>query len=465
MMTENQVELMENLIDGQEAEASGGSDMPQEKSKCAGCISFGEFFKKTPLPLLLLVFITYFSQGTESFLLLSISYFSLEILNLTPTQTQIIQGSITWPWLPKFLYGFLTDSIPILRYRRKPYVLMVCGISTIGYISIACFGQDAVTFSFLLLFAQFGFAFNDVVIDGLVVQSSQEGDDANYFQTVCAVASSMGIIVTSSAGGFLIESVGPQNSFVILSIIPVLIMFVTLFVREEPSDLKLECKTFKEQMKKLFSVLKEPVLWKPVLFIFLSFATPNVDSGNFFFITQELGISPIFLGFMSAATGVAGLLGVIAFNVFLKDASIKKVFVGILCFISFLGLFQLALVFRINTMIGIPDQVLLISTKTAGYIARTLYRLVIFVFATKLCPKNIESTMFATLMGIFNLGALISDYSGALIMSWLNITQNNFDNLWIGIIIERTTQLLPLLFVQFLPDHLTTEDVQIVKDD
>jgi hypothetical protein len=52
-----------------------------------------------------------------------------------------------------------------------------------------------------------------------------------------------------------------------------------------------------------------------------------------------------------------------------------------------------------------------------------------------MCPKNIEATMYAMLTSTINLGSLVSGLLGGLIIFILGITENNFQNLWVLIII------------------------------
>jgi hypothetical protein len=54
-------------------------------------------------------------------------------------------------------------------------------------------------------------------------------------------------------------------------------------------------------------------------------------------------------------------------------------------------------------------------------------------------------------MSILNLSGLISHTLGALLTQWLRITQTNFDNLWILVIITNLSTLLPLPFLGWLP--------------
>jgi len=164
------------------------------------------------------------------------------------------------------------------------------------------------------------------------------------------------------------------------------------------------------------------------------------------------------MGFVTAATGFAGLIAAFLFNYFCTHVPFKKMFILVVVVVSLLSVLPFLLVFRVNVSMGISDKVFLLSSKTITNIARNILRLVILVFAARVCPKNIEGTLFATIMGIWNFSGMVSDYLGALIQHALGITENNFDNLWIALLISRILFLLPIFFISFLPDNLGESD-------
>jgi hypothetical protein len=48
---------------------------------------------------------------------------------------------------------------------------------------------------------------------------------------------------------------------------------------------------------------------------------------------------------------------------------------------------------------------------------------------------------------------------GALLTSWLGVTETNFDNLWLLVLIANSSTLLPLIFISWLP----AKDPQIAE--
>ena len=74
-------------------------------------------------------------------------------------------------------------------------------------------------------------------------------------------------------------------------------------------------------------------------------------------MTDNLGLSPEFLGRVKLVTSVAGLAGVVIYNRFLKDVPIKSVLKWSTIWGTVLGSTQLILVNHWNEALGLPDKV------------------------------------------------------------------------------------------------------------
>ena len=75
----------------------------------------------------------------------------------------------------------------------------------------------------------------------------------------------------------------------------------------------------------------------------------------------------------------------------------------------------------------------------------------LMVLACQMCPKQVESTFYALVMAVINLGYLISYWIGGLLTIWFNVSSEDFDNFWVLILISSTWPLLTLLYLLLLP--------------
>ena len=50
----------------------------------------------------------------------------------------------------------------------------------------------------------------------------------------------------------------------------------------------------------------------------------------------------------------------------------------------------------------------------------------LMILAAKMCPKSIETTFYALILGVIDLGYLLSYQIGSLLTLWLGIDSDNF---------------------------------------
>lgn len=53
----------------------------------------------------------------------STQYYMKDVQKMQPSEAQVYFGVIEIPWIIKPLWGLLTDTVPILGYRRRPYLV------------------------------------------------------------------------------------------------------------------------------------------------------------------------------------------------------------------------------------------------------------------------------------------------------------------------------------------------------
>ena len=73
----------------------------------------------------------------------------------------------------------------------------------------------------------------------------------------------------------------------------------------------------------LWDTVKQKQVWLPALFIFLWQATPSCGDAFFYFITEDLGIGPEFLGRVKVGTSLASIFGIWCYRTFLQEVPIK----------------------------------------------------------------------------------------------------------------------------------------------
>lgn len=77
----------------------------------------------------------------------------------------------------------------------------------------------------------------------------------------------------------------------------------------------------------------------------------------------------------------------------------------------------------------------------------------VLVLACKMCPKNIEGTMYAILMSALNLGSAISEQIGALLILQFGVTDTDFHNLSNLILLTSICSLIPLPLTNIIDEE------------
>ena len=265
----------------------------------------------------------------------------------------------------------------------------------------------------------------------------------------------MGGLITAYFGGLLLEHFTTRTVFAVTAIFPLLVSIAAIWIVEIPAGHEDEQPTesIKFQIQQLWQALTQKVIWMPTLFLFLWQCTPTAESAFFYFSTNELGFTPEFLGRVRLVTSLASLLGIWLFQRFLKTIPFRQIFLWTTIFSSLLGLTTLLLVTHTNRSIGIDDRWFALGDSLILTVMGQLTFMPVLVLAARLCPPGIEATLFALLMSVLNLSGLVSKEGGALLTHLFNVTENNFDKLWLLVIITNLGSLLPLIFIKLLPDE------------
>ena len=425
----------------------------------------------------------YFVQGAMAISQLAVSFFLKDDLGLSPAEVASMVGITMLPWTIKPLYGLISDGLPIFGYRRRPYLLLSSVLGIFAWLSLGIWVTTPFWAIAMIALGGLSLAFSDAITDALIVQRARlepEGD-AGSLQSFSWIASSIGAIISAYLSGYLLEHFGAKFVFEITAFLPLLVGIAAFAIADPPmsnvyivvpdtaatnaatnqdsvtskplsrnSQLWMSLKFNFVQLRQAFT---NKAIWLPTLFLFIWQATPSSDTAFFYFTTNELKFNPEFLGTIKFFASWAGLLGVWLFQRFFKGVPTRTIFFWTTIISTVLGLTSLLLVTHANRTLGIDDRWFSLGDSLILTVAGRIAFMPILVLAARLCPEGIEATLFALLMSVINISALCSFQLGAVLTHFLGVTESNFDNLWILIVIANLSSLLPLPFLKWLPDE------------
>ncbi len=264
--------------------------------------------------------------------------------------------------------------------------------------------------------------------------------------------------MTAYFSGSLLEHFSTRTVFAITATFPLLVSTVAWLITESRMTEPTNWEAVWHQLGQLRQAVSQKAIWMPTAFLFLWQATPTAESAFFFFTTNELGFEPEFLGRVRLVTSLASLAGIWLFQRFLKTVPFRVIFGWSTVISAILGMSTLILVTHANRSLGIDDRWFSLGDSLVLTVMGQIAYMPILVLAARLCPPGVEATLFALLMSVVNLAGLVSYETGALLMHWMGITEKNFTNLALLVVVTNLTTLLPLPLLGWLPGAASTAE-------
>ncbi len=413
-------------------------------------------FGQEPTLELIAILLVYGVQGVLGLAKLAVSFFLKDQLALSPTQVAALMGVAMLPWVLKPIFGFVTDGLPLFGYRRRPYLVLSGLLGTAAWLSLATFVHTPELATVAITVTTFSVALSDVLVDSLIVERArgESLSKSGSLQSLCWGAAALGGLLTAYASGLLLSKFTPQIVFAITAVFPLLVSAVAFWIDEQPIEMKESAVVqAKNQVKQLWTALRQKEIWMPLMFVFFWQCTPTGESSFFYFVTNDLGFKPEFLGQVRLVSSLASLLGILVFQRYLKAVPFRTIFAWTTVLSSLLGLTTLLLVTHANRALGIDDHWFSLGDTLILTVMGQIAFMPVLVLAARLCPPGIEATLFALMMSVLNVAGLVSQEGGALLTHALGINEHNFDNLWILVTITNLGGLLSLIFLNWLPGN------------
>lgn len=385
-------------------------------------------------------------------------YYMKDVQKVQPSQYQALSAITRISWIIfKPLFGILTDVLPIFGFHRRPYFILA---GVIGVVSLLFISLQSNLHLYLALFwmtiSSAAMAIADVTIDACTTYNSNKHPSlASDMQSLCSLSYSIGELLGFFMSGILVHLVGSKGVFGLLTFTFALVSVVGVLFSEPRVHGFSFKQNFTNAMKAMWRTIKCSDVWQPSLYMFITRALGlDIKEGLFYWFTDSKD-GPLFaqetVGFILSIGSIGSILGVLLYNLRLKDHPFRKLFLWTQLLFALSGMFDLILVLRLNLKFGLPDYLFIVVD---GIVSKMIIRLtwmVIFVLNTKLCPHGIEGTFFALLMSIDNAGLMTSSWLGGKMLHVLKVTRTEFGNLWLAVLVRNVMRLLPICFLFLVP--------------
>lgn len=471
--------------------------------------------------LVTIVAVQHLQKGlVQSYVNNSISFYFRDKGGVSASTLQIYISVTMTPWALKGLVGVGSDSFSLFGYHKVPYMLLtavgaVLALFAVGTTPVEEMGIGTALLCFFI--AQMHIALNDLLVEAKYSEKIQR-DPAINSDLVSFVWGGMAVMSLLAVGtvGLVIEKLGARTVYalccapVFVGSIPV--AFNAFGDQKVPGE---RCCAFDDVAVRgrgkqyaflaglmtalgiglaLSGVFYKNIKFNFVLAIvcglitilgFFRWTPPmvarvnaytliqtlfsmSIEGATFYFFTDPPYAYPegphfsdwfytTAIGLVASGTAIVGIW---VFNIYLKNMKYRSIFLWSTIVYSCLSLVNIIVFLRANKKWGVSDKLFVLGSQALQTVIKEFNYMPMVMIMSRLCPRGLEATMFALLASASNLGAGISNYSGAFLLEMLDIKpkgakneQDQFKNLWIAALITSLLPMIPLVLLPYLvPD-------------
>ncbi len=356
--------------------------------------------------------LVYFAQGigqSAGILNQPLNFYLTKGLGLSEEDATNYLAFLIVPWTIKPLYGFVSDFFPLLGNRRRTWLTVMNALATVAFVWLTGLtGVNEIVLAITL--AAFGTAASDVIIDAIMVENGDRFNATDRFQSAQWCWINVALVVTALLGGWLCEWLSPAGALHVSAMIaitaPASVIFASwMIVKEEKVSISRQYLV--SRTKNLWSGLKSRTLWAVALFLALWYFNPSMGAIWYQHQVKVLGLSQAFIGYLSCATALGGVLGSVLFNAYFRRKTIRyqitfSVVTGVIATLVYLlllkpGAYTNSLCLVVSFVTGTTSIIAMLSTMG---------------LAARVCPKETAGFTFATLMSVSNTFTMLSSMVG-----------------------------------------------------
>ncbi|HNX68784.1 MAG TPA: MFS transporter [Candidatus Omnitrophota bacterium] len=385
-------------------------------------------------------------NGLGSLPALAVNYLLKDKAGLTPEKMAYFQAVTLIAWVIKPFWGLISDLFPIFGSRRRSYLILTSVVAGAAWLVLA-FLPDLGAASLLLMLMTLiymAYAFQDVVTDGLMVESGQALDRTGQFQSIQWSAVYAAMIVTAFAGGYVAElaqkgAMSYRSIFAITAAFPALTAMIVFFMVREPAQAHLE----RAAETGLRDVFRHKGIWVLSAFLFLWNFSPSFGAPFFYYTVDTLKFSASFLGILQAVTSAGALVGSVFYGLLFAKFPVRKflliaVMAGVVSTLSYFIYFAPWLVHHASVL----KTLALVMNFLLGTASAVIF-LALLNLAARCSPQYAGGTVFALLMSFYNFGQMGSSAFGGFLFPRIGLEPLIF--------LSAGFSLLALFLIPYLP--------------
>jgi MFS family permease len=349
------------------------------------------------------------------------------------TQIATFMGIAVFAWNLKPFAGILTDAFPLLRTRRRHYMMLSAAAAALCWLAMGLvYGRynvllgAAVALNIFMVIAS-------TVMGGLMVEAGQRYDAAGRITSLRQAVQSVGSLINGVLGGFLATIAFGWTAGVGAFLLFLLVPLTFKYLRERPLAQR-DTHVLVNAWAQLKTIAKARTLWAAAVVVFLFYMAPGFNTPLYFIQTDKLGFSTKYIGLIETVAGGLGIVSALLYGVFCRKLNLRALLtIGIGASAAWTMLYMF---YGRTTAMGIDAVSMFI-----GVIAEVA----MMDLAVRATPKGCEALGFSLMMSVRNFALTANDILG----SWLIDSRHwQFNKL---VLVNAGTTALVLVLIPLLP--------------
>ena len=350
----------------------------------------------------------FFSTVLAEPLVLDLSFRNLlkNDLQISPQEMALFFAIGGFPWYFKALIGLLSDTVPILGDRRRPYLIFSALLASAAWITVGLVPRFYSELLLGIVAVNVMLVFGSTVVGGLLVDIGHRYHVTARLVSIRVFVESFCTLIGGPLAGTLANfSIGVTAATgAAIALLPAPVTFFLLAERTST-----EISSGASAKAQLRALLRSRSLWAAVCFLFFVSIPQEFQTPLFYHQSDVLSFPLEVIGYLRIASGTTSLLAAVVYGFVSQKLSLFHLLIlGVSCAVA--GALTYPFYY------SLPMAIIVESFHGFLYTLATLVLMEVAVYAT---PKDSEATGFAILMGVWNAGDAIGDLIGAtLVQQW-----------------------------------------------
>ena len=384
---------------------------------------------------------------------LSTFMYQKDVLKIEPQTMQMLIGILAIPWCIKPVFGYICDDI-IHRVKKVKYIIICSALIRFVLFTVLAHvvGISAPLFYSILFINSMCSLTENILSEYILVVSTKReheqnpDSNANHLPIFFGFRAA-GSLIGNFFGGRIIHHHGIATNFLISSMFPLIVICFAMFYQERPVGSNQAKKSLLEELDTIKQLLFRDKVLQMMLFIFFINLTPNFDVLFTFYLTDYLKLSMEDLSNFSTFATMCYIIGLFCYSFYLNRIDPKKFYIATNFALWIINLSFLAVVTKVLDNWGWDKRLFcMLSQGVYSFVAELNYMPILGIWCA-VCPKNLEATSITLFTGLMNMSGNLSNYIGAFLMWVLNIHKENFDKMWIPVVIQSSYLLVAMMCV------------------